>query len=361
MYKHWIKGKLSLPVLIFTALLAVLGLILVFHTGSKVKYPAYRDQIKAAELMRKAEEVIYQTKIENGLTVNLDLDPNRTGLIGEELTPLTTTLGNLKAKRTATSPDFAALLIRYFHQLDLKTGDIIAVGASGSFPGLIVAVITAAEVMELEPIVIYSLGASMYGANLGEYTFIDMIAALRKNNLVKTELRAISLGGNNDRAENLILEHSRRVFFQVAEKSGIPLIYPDNLEQSIEQRMEIYQSGGRGKQIKCFINIGGASANFGNSAASVNFNNGLTLPGNLKKDYKENGLIFRFLKENIPVIHLLNLEQLAVKSGIKVDPVPLPEPGKSNVYYQVQYNRYIIILFIFVLVILPFYFLTGKK
>ncbi len=360
MYKHWVKGKLALPILILTALLAIIGLILVFQTSHKTKYPVYQKQLEAANLMLKAEKIIYETKVKKGLSLDSNLDPNMTGLIGGEFTPLTTTLGDLKAKRTSTNPDFAALLIRYFNELDLKAGDTIAIGASGSFPGLIIAVLSAAEIMELKPIIIYSLGASMYGANLVEYTFIDMLNVLRKNQLIKTNLSAISLGGNNDRAENLLLEDSRKLFFQLAEESELPLIYEDNLEESIERRMEIYQANSE-KPIKCFINIGGASANFGNSAASVNFSNGLTLPHNLKKEYDNIGLIFRFLKKDIPVIHLLNLEDLAIKNGVTVDPVPLPKPGKANVYFQVQYNNYIITFLIFILIIIPLYFLIAKK
>jgi len=89
-------------------------------------------------------------------------------------------LGNLEAKRTSTNPAFAALLVKYFKEANLKKGDVIAIGASGSFPTLIVAVLSAARVLELEPLIIYSVGSSEYGANLPEFTFVEMLDSLNK-------------------------------------------------------------------------------------------------------------------------------------------------------------------------------------
>ena len=349
MFTKWIEGKINIRIIIISALIALFSLLLISICSSRTEHPAYKNQIKAAQKMKLAEEKIYQIKIDQGYQIDTALDPNKTALIGKEYTPITTTLGNLKAKRTATNPDFAALIIRYFDQLNLKKGDKIAVGASGSFPGLILAVISAAETIDLDVELIYSIGASMYGANIPDFTFIEMLNQLQKDNILNTQIAAISFGGDNDRADNLFFIENKDNFFEISKKSNLPLIYEATLNESIEKRIEIFKNNSPNKKIKAFINIGGASANFGNTTSSVKFENGLTIPGKLNTEYVKNGLISHFLSKNIPIIHLLNIENLARKSGIKVDPVPLPEPGKADVYYIVEHNKKLILLMIIII------------
>ena len=43
-------------------------------------------------------------------------------------------------------------------------------------------------------------------------------------------------------------------------------------------------------------------------------------------------------EDQIPFIHLLNITNLAVKYGLPVSPVPLPEPGEGEIFIQEQYN-----------------------
>ncbi|NVP25642.1 poly-gamma-glutamate system protein [Treponema phagedenis] len=81
------------------------------------------------------------------------------------------TLGNLKAKRTAVNPDIAPMIVKMYHELNLKPGDKIAFGLSGSFPGLNIAVISAAQAMNLDAVIISSVGSSTYGANNTHLTF----------------------------------------------------------------------------------------------------------------------------------------------------------------------------------------------
>lgn len=351
MFTNWVKGKLNRKIIIISAVIAVFSLLLLSFSSSKTEHPSFKDQIKAAEKMIEAEKAVYQAKVDAGYQIDTALDPNKTALIGREYTAITTTLGNLKAKRTSTNPDFAALIIRYFDQLNLKKGDKIAVGASGSFPGLILAVLSAAETVNLDVELIYSIGASMYGANIPDFTFIEMLKYLRKNNILNTKIAAISFGGDNDQADNLFFIDNKDIFFEIAQKSEIPLIYEETLKESIDQRIKVFNKNSENKKIKTFINIGGASANFGNTAASVNFENGLSIPGKLNTKYTENGLISYFLSKNVPIIHLLNIENLARKNGIQVDPVPLPEPGKADVYYIVDYNKTLILLLLIVMTV----------
>lgn len=355
MLTKWIKGKIKINLIILSALIALSSLYFLTINENKSQHPAFTKQVQAAKKMKAAEKVLYQAKIEKSYSINTKLDPNKTALIGKEYTNLTTTLGDLKAKRTATNPDFAALIVKYFHQLNLQKGDQIAVGASGSFPGLILAVLSAAEVMNLDVSLIYSLGSSMYGANIPDFTFIEMLKQLKKENILSTKITALSLGGDNDRADNLFFSENKNTFFKIIKKHNIPLIYEKNLQKSVAKRIEILNGTLKEESFKCFINVGGASANFGNTASSVNFKNGLTIPGDLEAEFTQNGLLSYFLSINIPVIHLLNIENLARKSGIQVDPVPLPKAGKADVYYLIKHNN-LIIVFLILLIISPIFF-----
>ncbi|MGM0548591.1 MAG: poly-gamma-glutamate system protein [Bacillota bacterium] len=351
MFTNWVRNKIKIEIIIISALLAGTALFLISANSSKIKHPAFNIQLKAAEKMLQAEEIIYQAKKKRNLQIESKLDPNQTALIGQEYTKLTTTLGNLKAKRTATNPDFAALMVRYFTRLNLVKGDKIAVGASGSFPGLILAVLSASQTMDLEVELIYSLGSSMYGANIPNFSFIEMLKELREAKILDYKISAISFGGDNDRADNLFFDQNKDAFFKIAENVNLPLIYADNLEASIKQRIAILNKNSQANKFKTFINIGGASANFGNTSASVKFENGLTIPGKLKTDYAKNGLLSYFLKQNIPVIHLLNIENLARENGIQIDPVPLPKPGQADVYYIINYNKYLISSLLLIIII----------
>ncbi len=353
MYK-WIKGRLSNLTLLLVFIISFSGLYLLETYRYKEKHETFEEQIQAARLMYSAIQEIRKYRIISGIKINKEVDPNETGLIGEEFTPLTTTLGNLEAKRTTTNPAFAPMLVRFLHQAGLKKGDIVAIGASGSFPALILATLSAVKVLELEPILIYSIGSSMYGANLPEFTFLQMLKVLNNASLIPYRISAISMGGDGDRAEGMFYSDSYRMINNIALSSGVTFITEENLAESISKRMEIYKANSGGRVISCFINIGGASTNYGNTYASLSFPNGLVLRTPDVPDSEERGLIFEFSSKGIPVINLLNIRELAVKHGLPIDPVPLPAVGTGDIYYQIKYNKFIGIFTIIILILIIF-------
>src|SRR5262245_31304231 len=153
-------------------------------------HPQFAEMLMAARSMQTASRVLWLEKELRGLTSSMQTDPNRTGMIGQEYTLITTTIGELPAKRTATNPDFAAVLVRQIASLNLARGTPVVIVVSGSFVGGDVAAITATETLGLRPIVIASLSASMWGANEPEFNLIDMLSALREQNVIRT--RAIA-------------------------------------------------------------------------------------------------------------------------------------------------------------------------
>ena len=327
-----------------------LGLALTEVSKVKTATPYSQLQIQAANIMSEAIEAIRVGREEKGIPVNIQLDPNRTGLIGDEFTELTTTLGNLSAKRTSTNPDFAALMVKYFQQVNLKPGDIIAIGSSGSFPALLIATLAASEAMGLSPITIYAIGASEYGATIPNFTFIDMLNILNQKNIIDYKLSALSMGGNQDNAEGMFFPDSREIIENIVEQSNIHFINSGSLVANIRERIEIYKEIAGEKHIKLFVNIGGASANFGDTISSISFPNGLVSGGVEIPAVPERGLLFDFLTAGIPVIHLLNIRDLALKNGIPIDPIPFPEIGQSEIYYQYGIQKWIILLTILIAV-----------
>ena len=341
----WIRGKLSIIHLFWAVVIILTGLLLIEQTKFTAKIYYYSEQIQAAQLMKNSLETIKKERLQRAIPLDVGLDPNQTGIIGKEYTKLTTTLGNLEAKRTSTNPAFAALLVKYFKEANLKKGDVIAVGASGSFPALILAALSAARVLELEPLIIYSVGSSEYGANIPEFTFVQMLDSLEKN-ILPYKLLAISMGGYLDRAEGMFYPDSQDTIKKIVQDSGTLVIYTDSVEENIQQRMQLYKRSAKGQPIKAFVNIGGATPNYGNTNASITYPNGLVINGPKIPDHPERGLIFEYQNLGIPIIHLLNVRSLAVKNGLPIDPTPLPEIGEGGVYWRITYNKYIIILVI---------------
>lgn len=341
------SGRVPLVFLMLAAALAVSGLWAAHKAagdGASL-HPYYGAQIEAAEIMKESTAIIRDYRLSLGIPIDPELDPNGTGLIGDEFTDITTSVGNLEAKRTATNPAFAALVVRYFKEAGLGPGDVVAVGASGSFPALILATLSAARALDLEPIVIYSVGASMYGATLPNLTFVDMLARLNQTGLLPYRLAAVSLGGEGDAGEGTLIGEGEPVMEEIARRAGVPLIREDTIAGSIEKRLEIYRKVAGDRPIRCFVNTGGATPNYGNTLASLEFPNGLVMRPPVMSMAPDRGLIFEFAAAGVPVINLLDVRGLAIKNGLPVDPVPLPPVGEGQVYYETgRYSRGLAVL-----------------
>jgi len=289
-------------------------------------------QIEAARLMERSLASIKRLRLSKGWPIDRALDPNETGIIGEEFTPLTTSLGEVSAKRTSANPAFAALLVNYFEEAGLERGDVVAVGASGSFPALLLATLCAARVLELEPIVIYSIGASMHGANLPGFTFVDMLAGLRADGLLPYRLAAVSAGGRQDRGTGVLFDEEGTTLLAEARRSGLPVVEGASLADSIQRRLRIYDTAGGGRPVRCFVNVGGASASFGDTPASLALPNGLVLKVPGVPQSPTRGVVFEFASRGIPVVHLLYVRGIARDNNLPFDPIPLPPVGEGGVF-----------------------------
>jgi len=151
----------------------------------------------------------------------------------------------------------------------------------------------------------------------------------------------VSLGGEGDAGMNGILGEGSECFEQAATRSGAPLLKADTVAESIRHRMEIFADTAQrlGRPVACFVNIGGATANYGNTAASLDFPNGLVMQPTVMSAHPERGLIFEYAAMGVPVINLLDVRGLAVRNGLPVDPIPLPPLGEGGAYFTQAHSR----------------------
>jgi poly-gamma-glutamate system protein len=290
------------------------------------------EPVDAARLMERSLASIKALRGARGLSIDRALDPNGTGIIGEEFTPLTTSLGEIEAKRTSANPAFAALMVGYFRRAGLGRGDVVAVGASGSFPALLLATLCAARVLDLQPIVIYSVGASMYGANVSGFTFVDMLERLRDDGLLPYRLAAVSPGGDGDSGGGVLFDEQGATLIAETRRAGLPVVGGVSLAERIRQRLRIYDEASAGRPIRCFVNIGGSSASFGDTEASLSLPNGLVMAVPDVPRSATRGLVFEFASRGTPIVHLLHVKGLARDNHLPFDPIPLPPVGEGDVY-----------------------------
>ncbi len=326
-----LRSKQSIGTLIFLAILS-LGAYSIARFGVRDEDPELRTQmISAASVMKEALVTIRDCRLARGLGLTPD-DVNQTGLVGTRYSPITTTLGDLAAKRTTTNPDMAGLLVRLLREAGAREGDAVAIGASGSFPALIVATLAAAKAVGVRPVLICSLGASQWGANDSAFTWLVMEDCLVGAGIFGEEYRAIaaSLGGDRDVASELDTD-ARSALIDAIEASGVPLIYEPDLERNVQERVRIYEHGARGARIAAFVGIGGNWADLGESHAVLDLRPGLNI-GVAVPEGTGRGVAFEMAARGTPVIHLLNIRGLVQRYGLPWDPSPLPSPGTSFVY-----------------------------
>jgi len=292
-------------------------------------HPVDRVELKAAELMSEAEKIIFRCQQEKGLRPEKNIfDPNHTGLIGLEHSPMTTTLGSLEAKRTTTNPNLASLLAHLLKKAGIKGGDTVAVGASSSFPALILASYCAATSMGVRLLLINSIGASQWGANNPEFTWLEIEECLRSAGLAEKQLQAVSWGGEDDSGKDFPESLKIRIKEKAA-SLGIAFLEGENLEQKVKERLKLYFQAAHEKKIKAFINIGGSYVNLGRDSSVLEIKPGLT---RIKKipPVSRRGVLHEMARREIPVIHLLYIQGLVEYYGLPWDPRPLPEPGRTT-------------------------------
>jgi len=328
----------------FLVLLAVLGLGLHFLSETTRRYkpqPFLKDKMAAATQAVRCFEAIRLARVGSPETTDKENDPTGSGLVGHEFTLITTDRGVLDAKLTSVNPNFAAVFVQYFHTLGLKPGDAVAIGLTGSLPAWNISVLCAAEVLQLKPIVVTSLGASMWGANDPAFTWLDMEHLLNREGLIHCRSVAASLGGSNDRGRGLSPK-GRSLLREAIARNGVSLISEPTLEQSVSARVEAIEKAADGAPIRAYVNIGGGAASIGNAQSSR-----LIPPGISRKlkpyNWTRRGVLHYFARRGLPVIHLLRVESIARAHGLPITPETVPPVGEGNIFYKEAYDLRVVV------------------
>ncbi len=313
--------------------------------------PSYDMKIKAANLMKESMDELKNVRMEAGVFIDDENDPNETGLVGSPFSLITTDEGDLDAKLTTLDPNFSAGMVELMLQMSLQAGDTVAILLTGSMPGANVAVLTAANAMGLIPIIITSVGASQWGANHTDFTWLDMESILFNKGLINSRSVAASVGGRNDMGR-LLSPAGREIIISNIENYNIPLIRKNRLAENIDERMKLFESFNKITNYSAMINVGGGVASLGTS-----FNSKLLPAGIINRSDVINisirdggieGVLAKFAKKNIPVLHVLNIKSLTEQLGMPFAPIPIPEVGSGVLYAEEKYNILIATVCLFI-------------
>jgi poly-gamma-glutamate system protein len=317
------------------ALAAVLLVAVVEHMPLEIREDGFVQKTEAAVRADMALRAIKEERLRLGYPIKPELDPAGTGIIGELGTEVTTSTGNLGSKRTSANPNLAAVVVAYFRRLGIERGDLIAVGCSGSFPAVNVAVLSAAEVMGLQPLVISSTTSSDFGANIPGFMWLDMEQMLERRRIIGVRSLAASVGGIEDQAIGLSVEGQALAHAAIA-RTGVPELRPASFEESIRLRMAVYDKAAHGLPIAAYVNVGGGAVSVGRSRGKAAYKPGINRPS---PSPPVDSIIGRFLVRGVPVIHLTQIKTLAEQHGLPVDPRRPVKIGEGDLFRRREPNR----------------------
>ena len=337
--------------LVILSAIALVSFVVSINSTTIDISPSYDMKIKAANLMKESMVELKNVRMEAGVFIDDENDPNETGLVGSPFSLITTDEGDLDAKLTTLDPNFSAGMVELMLRANLQKGDTVAILLTGSMPGANIAVLTAANAMGLIPMVITSVGASQWGANHADFTWLDMESILFNKGLINSRSVAASVGGRNDMGR-LLSPAGREIIISNIENYNIPLIRKNRLAENIDERMKLFESFNKITNYSAMINVGGGVASLGTS-----FNSKLLPAGIVNRSDVVNisirdggieGVLAKFAKKNVPVLHVLNIKSLTEQLGMPFAPIPIPEVGSGVLYAEEKYNILIATVCLFI-------------
>lgn len=265
--------------------------------------------------VREGHAALWSEQMRRGIELSPVEDTLQTGLIGVEWSPLTTTLGDIKAKRTAANPLWAIQFGEWFDELGLKSGDRVVIYSSASFPGMLLSAIAAVEARGLHPFLCVSLGSSTWGANRPDFAWPLMAKTLRRAKIIRTPTARYTLGGDEERGVGLS-DETIELFTRLAKQEGVPLLVANSGQEMIDKKTQLMLQF----KPKLLISIGGGYASMGAKEDVLSLPPGLLIPSKEMASQAGDGVIAHALQAHVPVIHLLNLPLLSRQVGIPWDP-----------------------------------------
>ena len=241
------KKKPFIPAIQKTSTLLILSLIAMFAFIISLKSTtievssSYNTKVEAASLMKESMNTLKSYRMESSVFIDDENDPNETGLIGSPFSLITTDEGDLDAKLTTLDPNFSAGMVDLMVQIGIEKNDTVAVLLTGSMPGGNIAVLTGLKALGAYPVVITSVGASQWGANHIDFTWLDMEKILYEQDLIPNRSIAASIGGRNDMGR-LLSPEGRNIITENIAVHGLPLIKKSKLADNISYRMDLFKN-----------------------------------------------------------------------------------------------------------------------
>lgn len=300
----------------------IIALILILIQAIPLKKSQdYPLKLQMASKAEQAFELIKNEKISRHIPLN-----DQSGMLGQDFTWITTTLGSKESKTTTTNPNFTLVIYDYLKALHLKEGDSLAVNFSGSFPALNIATIIACEALAIEPIIISSIGASTYGGNDPEMTYLDMEYLLYSHGLITHKSLIFSNGGHNDLGEEMDQDILTTIIYRL-EDLGYEHYYSDALNENINHRMALY------KDCSALISVGGNMVSQTETDFGF-FDSYGYIDASQLRNFSSDGLIGLFLNQGKDVVNLLNIKAIAVEHGLPIDSYSLIQAGEGHLFYE---------------------------
>lgn len=334
MYRPSLKSHWSL-IMLFA--FAVLLFVIARYSYVTIKADHYEEKVEAARTMKAFIDTLRAEQIRQEIPFDPINDPYQSGLVGVSRSTITTDRGLLSEKQAAVNPNLAAIFIEEFNRENLKPGDPIAIGITGSNPAVNLALYAAIKTMKLQPSVIVSLSSAAYGANREEYTWLDIEAVLKRKGMIDFTCSYASLGGKEDLGIGLS-DDGITALLDAMNRNGIPLLSGSSLEENVLARESAYASLlPEGKRYKLFVNIGRGLANVGSEP-----NSNLLLDGfNRKlaeKEFNPEGIMMRMAKQNVTVYNVHRIQRWARRHNVQPTMDKMPEPGMGPAFSLKRHN-----------------------
>lgn len=305
---------------VYSAAIAAL-LFLVIGRYTYVRSVPRPDRQQMEQAVRTADrwmDIIHSQKLLHGVTVqdgavdgaDSSIPARYRRMLGEEYTPITTTLGSLEAKELSANPLFAALLVRLIDDSHVPADKPVGVVLSGSFPALAVSVYAALHTLHRKAVIISSMGASTWGANQPGAMWLDMENWLRQFGGSEFQSALITYGAEGDTGGGL-QDEARGLMDAALKRNGAIVYVPRTVEESIESKVKFLKDN----NIGLLINVGGNQTALGYCSHAESIPNGLHVE-KVTCQHPGRGIVFRISESGIPYIHLLNIKNLALKSAI---------------------------------------------
>ena len=327
--KQWIALGLSLIIAALTVGLSII-------CSKQVKKDSYDTAILATQKMQACMDAIKQEKINRGIEI-VEEDVFETGMLGEDWNDITTTMGDLAAKRTSANPDMAAMMVFMLEEAGVQAGDYVGCNFSGSFPSFNIATICACDAIGAVPVYISSVGSSTWGSNNPGFTFPEMAKTLYDAGLISREPELVTPGGSGDTGKDMYDQELFDSIWERVESLGFNTMVEEDYETNIARRAAALDA----YDISAFVAVGGNLTSLGKGDLIYLLGQGI-ISEEITSLNAKSGLVEYYLYNGVPSMLLLNIKKIVADYGLTFDPAELKTPGEASMYYKTEYPVWII-------------------